>query len=360
MPRQGLSMNEESNTKVEPENVTIEDEGKASVVKASISYKIILLIVTLLSVAAVAASYMLWMQIEKNSNNLSGQINSHLEKNLQAAAETQRRQIEKTNLVVEQNRQSNLHLLQLLQSMQKELEERSRGDVKLIQAESILRLAKSQYEILHDRETTIAALKLAANLLNDFSDQKIIVIRNLILTEAKSVEDLVVQDITAELINLDLLIQTAADLPLKTAVPEKEKESEGVGSAETKKTLGDKLKGMLKALQPLVTVRRNKGANIAMLSVEEEKLVRIILKSRYEQIRQAMLRKDTAMLKTGINITQTWLKQYFNTDNDAVKKALIKIADWNEIALDVKYPPVGYALQQLSKFRTQGEVTKTP
>jgi len=353
-------MNKESLEQNEPEEAIVKDEGASNVTRVPGGYKIILLIVTILSIAAMVASYVLWMQIKKDSNSLSGQINSHLEKRLQTVAEAQRRQIKKTNFSVEQNRQSNQHLLQLLQSMQKELEERSRGDVKLIQAESILRLAKSQYEILHDRKTTIAALNLAANLLEDFSDQKITVIRNLILIEAKSVEDLVVQDITAELINLDLLIKTAANLPLKTAVPEKEVEPKGVDSAESNETLGDKFKGMLKALQPLVTVRRNKGANIAMLSVEEEKLVRIILKSRYEQIRQAMLRKDTAMLKTGINITQAWLKQYFNTDDDVVKKALIKLVAWNDLTLNVTHPPVGYALQQLSKFRNQGESIKTP
>ena len=336
-----------------------EKECRPDAVTVSNGYKFILLVVALLAAAASAASYMLWVELKKTNDNLSSQIDSELKYQLQAVSDSQQKKFEELETITTQNRSGNKQLLQMLQTLQEELEEQSRSDIKLIQAESILRLAKSQYEILHDRTTTVAALEVASSLLNGYPHPQITVIQGLIESELQSVKELIVPDIGAELIKLDLMINNSDGLPLITAAPDKQSKLDTPSNNDqTNKNWNEKFKSLLKALQPLVTVRRNKGPTVAMLSVEEEKLVRVILKSRYEQIRQSMLHKNTDLLNVSTGSVRKWLVKYFDVEKPPVINALQNLTSWDDLVMDVEYPPVGYALQQMTKFRAQG-MTKT-
>ncbi|NOY66622.1 MAG: hypothetical protein GXP13_04335 [Gammaproteobacteria bacterium] len=328
----------------------------------SASYKIILLIVVLLSGAALAASYMLWMQMKKSNADLSLQTDKQIKQYLQVVEDAQERKSQQVTIAINENRNSNQQIRKMLESIRKVIDEQSKGDIKLVQAESVLRFAKIRYETLHDLSTTIIALELSLELLKDFTNPVIAGIKNQVSLELQSVKDLVVPDISSELINLDVLVKSIDSLPLLSATVRdlSAQSSDPDVKDVAEKSLGEKFKGMLKALQPLVTVRRTKGATVPMLGAEEERLVRLILKSRYEQIRQALINKDSTLLRSGVSSIQQWLSKYFDADKEVVKDALARLEQWGNMDLDINYPSIGLSLQQLIDLRAQGQLQTTP
>jgi len=346
-----------------PEKVTPSQQKKARSVSTGMSFvnKFILLIVALISIAALGTNYVLWEQLGKNSESVDGKIESRVKHQIELISQTQNKQFELMDIAIRKNRSDSQQFLNLLQTMQVQLEQQAKSDIKLIHAESVLRLAKNQYEILHDRDTTMMALKLASDLLGEFSQPQIAVIRNLVLTELQSIKNMSVPNLSAELIKLELLINDSSQLQLITAIAEEAVDSDKLARKENKKkTWSETFKGILKSLQPLVTVRRHQGATVAMLSIEEEKLVRTILKSRYEYIRQAMLHRNDVLLKNSVSAAQQWIKRYFDAEKTSVKDALEQLEQISNIKMQVDYPPVGYALQQLVKYRSQEKSQDTP
>ncbi len=108
---------------------------------------------------------------------------------------------------------------------------------------------------------------------------------------------------------------------------------------------------MLTELKPLLVIRRTNQVTPAMLGAEEERLVRVILKGRYELARQAVLLKDDGLLKRSIQDIETWHRMYFDMKQAGARRTVKLLAALKSIELNASIPPVGLALKQLREYR---------
>ena len=104
-------------------------------------------------------------------------------------------------------------------------------------------------------------------------------------------------------------------------------------------------------LKPLFAIRRTNRVTPAMLGVEEERLVRAILKGRYEVLRQAVLLKDKELLRNTIQDIENWHRLYFDMENADAQSTVKLLEGLKSIDLNASYPQIGLALKQLSEFR---------
>jgi uncharacterized protein HemX len=94
-----------------------------------------------------------------------------------------------------------------------------------------------------------------------------------------------------------------------------------------------------------------------VLTQEEDRLVRLVLKSRYEYVRQALLREDDRMLSIAASSVRDWLGRYFDMQQVPLQPALKVLSDLESTSFDVEYPPIGDALKLLTQYLTQSSVT---
>jgi len=313
-------------------------------------YKLVIIVAFLLAIFAVAASYAIWMELEKTTGKLATQVDARLSQKLDTQTLTNATQLDHIEKLAGQNRVSVQQLSQYLDNIKQQLDQQSRTDYRLIQAESILRLARNQYEIMRDRETTLFAMQRALDLIKGYADPGIIMIKETLLTEMQAIKNLHMPDISSHIGNVDMLLKNIDSLPLITSVPDAgiDKEKSGTTSEPEQGW-----QGMLEAIKPLLTIRRRNVPTMPLLSVEEEKLVRMIMKSRCEMIRLALQNNDSVSLRSNTALAKQWLNTYFHAGSTEVSNAMLTLNKLDKLLLDVAYPETGAALQQLVSFRQQ-------
>ena len=330
------------------------DDAGDSKARIPALYKIILFAVAAMSIFAVAASYVLWMQQQQLHQQIDSLIDSRINKQLQQYAQQQTIEFDALKRQVQQGLQNNTQLSQSIQALQTQLQQRVDNDINLIEAESLLRLATNEYTLKHDIETSMLALQMADAQLARYSDQAIVQIRTSIEKEIKSLQSVVTTDRVALMKDVGVLIKRADTLPLISASPRVmapvfDQPQEKNIEQDWKQTL----QGLMKKLKPLVTIRRNNQATPPMLGIEEERLVRAVLKVRYELIRQALLLADASLLSQSIKEARAWIELYFDAQHQDAQYSMKLIEDIATAKMDVSYPPIGVALQQLKTYRTQ-------
>lgn len=320
---------------------------------SSTALKVVMALTLIIALFGTAASYMVWMQQQKITASVDARINKKLQDSLRPLQSKQKKQLDAIESRLEQNRKTIQRTLQSQQSFQNHVQRKADDDVNLIEAESLLRLAGNRLNLSGDIETAILALHAAAGIITNYSQPEIIAVRQQIETELQSLQGVRLPDIPLYLDDIRILVNSSDSLPLISAGPKTLVEDKAV-EAKTETGQGgwyEIWSKMLTELKPLLVIRRTNQVTPAMLGDEEERLVRVILKGRYELVRQAVLLKDDRLLKKSIQDIETWHRLYFDMDHADARPTVKLLATLKSIELTASIPPVGRALKQLREYR---------
>ena len=315
--------------------------------------KIVLLVACALAIFAVAASYALWTQQQQLRQQINGLIDTQVAKQLQQYAQQQQSALNAMQQQVMVTGQSNSQLSQSIQAMQTQLQQRVDNDINLIEAETLLRLASNEYELKHDIETSLLAMQMADAQLAEYSDQALVQVRESIEKEIKSLQQVVSTDLVAMMKEVGVLIKRVDTLPLISAQPRSlMPEQVPEETPKENQDLKQVLQGLMKKLQPLVTIRQKNHPTPPMLDVETERMVRMVLKVRYELIRQALLLRNQRLLNQSVKEARAWIDLYFDSQHSDIAHTLQSIENIASLKMEPVYPLIGVALQQLKAYRT--------
>lgn len=230
-----------------------------------------------------------------------------------------------------------------LEALYQELS-RNRDESTLAEIEQILMIASQQLQLAGNIKAALLALQTADARLQRVEKPQFIGLRKTINNDIERLKIAPAVDTVDISLQLDRLITAVDALPLAieggekvdTSRPEKELPD---GSMWTR--LGHET---LREIKRLVQVRRIDKPAAVLLTPSQTYFLRENLKLRLLTARIALLQRDEASYKTDLKAAQEWLKEYFNSQDNAVKQALATLQHLAGSSISIEVPDITASL----------------
>lgn len=292
----------------------------------------------------------LWQQQGTMKAQLKQNTSATLETDMRSLQRQYTQQLANTQAQLSQYRKQQQLLAGTLEATQGQLQRQSDENIDLLKAESLLTLANDRYVLMRDIGTSILAMQQAIKLLDTLQLPALATITAQIQKELTVLQDVKTVDVSVHLLALSEMIGAADELALKPVTHSNPAEEPAPEVATS--TWAAKWQQWQEALKPMLIIRRHTQTPQALLTPEEDSLIRLVLKSRYEYVRQALLREDSKMLSIAVSSVRTWLERYFDMQQPTLKM----LSDLESTSFDVEYPPIGDALKQLTQYINQSSM----
>lgn len=299
-----------------------------------------------------------WSQQAELRKQLEQAQSSALESDVRKLEQRMMLQNQEYQASLDQYREQQQLLASNLESAQGQIQRQADNNIELLQVESILRLANNRYVLLRDVESSMLAMQQAIELLKGKSRPELIAIREQVHKELASLQSIKTVDVSSYLLTLSEMTKAVSELKLISVSQ--------VDIAATEPKLDDaesswaiKWKQLLAALKPVLIIRRSEQSPQFVMTSEEERLIRLVLVSRYDYVRQALLREDGGMLSVAASSAHDWLVRYFDHQQTQMQPAVKVLTELQSIRFTIDYPPIGQALKLLTQYISQPE-TQAP
>lgn len=233
-------------------------------------------------------------------------------------------------------------------------------DWLLLKVRYFLELAQVNAHWTDDKETTIALLQQASELLSTLSNEQSFKIRQSIANEIATLNALPLIDRAGLLSQLDAAKNSIATLPIKH-IAISQTEGTKPSALNTKQSYWNTtMQQTTNLLEKLVIIRHNEAPIQPLLSPMHELLIRDSLKMDLQQAQWAILQKSIPVYQLSLTQALTNLHQYFDTDAPATK-ALIKSLDalQGEV-IQHKQPAIERSLQMVTEWIDANNSTLNP
>lgn len=332
---------------------------------------ILSIIALLIAATGIAASYLLWQQLQDTRQSLTNRdkhTRSSIEEvqsvvsDLQTKTDSLESQLDK-NLEQEirqiGNEQQNLQAS--LQSLQAQLGKDRPDDWMLAEAEYLLHIANHRLQLEHDINTAIVALSIADTRLRDIGNPALTDVRKALSEEITALEGVNTPDITGMGLTLHSLEEHVAQLPVKGESGTGIQQTAAGGLAETEsgeETGGFKafMSRVWTSLKSLVTIRRVDEDATPLLPPEQRAFLKQNLRLQLETARLSLFRRDNTSFHTSLDTANDWLTHYFDTGAAATTNMLDTITRLNKVNIDVPVPDISNSLNILHKILAQKSV----
>lgn len=213
--------------------------------------------------------------------------------------------------------------LELLTARQDDTHTRSSREWTLSEAEYLLQIANQRLQLDRDVASAIAAMAAANERLRDLADPALLAVRRQLAIELSALRSVPLLDREGLVLELISYAQRVDQLPLANAPPP----AGTIGStAAPAPTVASDWRTALdaawQALQRLVIIRRDNQPIQPMLAPEQEYFLRQNLRLQLESARVALLRDEAESFKASLQSSADWLRQYFDTKDQAVTSAI--------------------------------------
>lgn len=228
-----------------------------------------------------------------------------------------------------------------------------RAQARLDDAAYLLRIARHQARIVHDPATTIAALTAADAELATLNRPGVQAVRDRVAAALAQLNSASRAHTGALAQQLASLAAKVDSLPLKR-LP---------GTAQTAPaqpppapaTWWQRIgQGLARAFSELVTVRHHNGPITPLLAPRQRYFLYRNLTLELDAARLAALERDGANFRASIERAQSWLKQYFDTGDEAVRAVLAQLKTLKTVKLKTEMPDITPALDALQRLRQPG------
>ena len=229
---------------------------------------------------------------------------------------------------------------------------RNRNDWVLAEAQQLLLIANYRLQLARDVETAIAALGVADRRLEQLADPALLPIRKLIAEEITQLQALDRADVPGIALQLGSLAKALGEWPLDTDRvfrPATTTPATAV-SPENEAAVRKYLREIWHDLLSLVRIRVSGDVQKPLLLPEQGYFLRENLRLMLYGAQLAALQGDTITYEQNIQAANSWIKDYFDADSQAVVSAQQELQKLAKEKILVQPPDISASLNALRAF----------
>lgn len=229
-----------------------------------------------------------------------------------------------------------------------------RGRAQLLAVEQLLLIANERARLARDVPGALEALALAQDRLGSLAEPQLFPIRESLAEERSRLEALPKVDLEASALVLSSLIRRVRELPQRSRAPSHaavvDGESARVIAADGSGFWARGMASLREVMAAVFTVRRTDKPVDRLLPPEQETLVGQLLLLKLETARAALLTRNTATLRTAIEDAETFLDDYYRSDDPAVLGARAELDRLLTLEVSPALPELGRSLGLLRAY----------
>ena len=245
----------------------------------------------------------------------------------------------------------------------KDLEGSSRDQWRLAEVEYLMRLANQRLLMGTDISSSRNLLQSADNILRELDDYSLFPIREALAEDMAMVR--AASDFDQETTYLRL--QALTGLIARLQMPDEQrltissdKAIESTGFTPEATTWQDKAKAMLmdtwQQFSNLFRINTQREKPVeALLTAEQEMMIRQNLRLMIEQAKLAVLTREPAIYKSSIEQAEEWITQYFTTGGDVRASMLAELNELASISVTTNLPNINRSLEALKSYQSKLE-----
>lgn len=235
---------------------------------------------------------------------------------------------------------------------------RNRNDWVLAEAQQLLLIANYRLQLARDVETAVAALRVADRRLEQLADPALLPIRKLIAEEITQLQALDRADVPGIALQLGSLAKALGEWPLDTDRVFRPTTVAAVStvSPDNEAAAWKYLREIWHDLLSLVRIRVSTDVQRPLLLPEQSYFLRENLRLMLYSAQLAALQGDTATYKQNIETANSWIKDYFDADAQAVISARQELQKLANEKILIQPPDISASLNALRSFmQKQGQ-----
>lgn len=235
---------------------------------------------------------------------------------------------------------------------------RNRNDWVLAEAQQLLLIANYRLQLARDVETAVAALRVADRRLEQLADPALLPIRKLIAEEITQLQALDRADVPGIALQLGSLAKALSEWPLDTDRVFRPTTVAAVStvSPDNEAAAWKYLREIWHDLLSLVRIRVSTDVQRPLLLPEQSYFLRENLRLMLYSAQLAALQGDTATYKQNIETANSWIKDYFDADAQAVISAQQELQKLANEKILIQPPDISASLNALRSFmQKQGQ-----
>jgi uroporphyrin-3 C-methyltransferase len=235
---------------------------------------------------------------------------------------------------------------------------RNRNDWVLAETQQLLLIANYRLQLAGDVQTAVAALRVADRRLEQLADPALLPIRKLIAEEITQLQALDRADVPGIALQLGTLAKASSDWPLDTDRVFRPVTTTTATPLppENEAAVWKYLREIWHDLLSLVRIRVSTDVQKPLLLPEQSYFLRENLRLMLYSAQLAALQGDTATYKQNIETADSWIKDYFDADSQAVISARQELERLANEKILIQPPDISASLNALRAFmQKQGQ-----
>jgi uroporphyrin-3 C-methyltransferase len=229
---------------------------------------------------------------------------------------------------------------------------RSRDDWVLAEIEQVLTIASQQLQLVGNVPVALAALQTADARLARSGRAQFLPLRKAFAHDMERLKAAPSLDVPGIAVKIDQMIASVDSLPLaqdmrpQAAAPEK-----AAPESLWRRLLGE----LLAELRQLVRIQKMDNAETALLSPSQDYFLRENLKLRLLNARIALLARDEAAYRSGLDATAAWLERYVDTRSGAAASMVANLKQLRSAGLGPLFPAMTESLTAIRAYKAPRE-----
>ena len=227
-------------------------------------------------------------------------------------------------------------------------------DWAIAEVEYLLIIAMHRLLLEGDVITALAAMEAADLRLKGLGDPGLLPVRQQLVADMNQLRAVNHADLAGMAIYLAELVDLAADLPLNSQVITKavlSADENQIDEGLAAEPIWKKVPRLLwQEIKSLVVIKRSGEARQALLLPGEEYFLTQNLRLELESARLSVLRADSGNLRASVVLIQSWLRQYFDTNDSAVINVMETLDQMQAIELQPALPDISSSVETLRAY----------
>ncbi len=233
--------------------------------------------------------------------------------------------------------------------------DRSLDSWALEEIEQLLRIANHSLSLSQDVNTARAGLELADRRLHQLGNPKFTEVRRLIADELVQLQGIGQPDVAGLALRLSSITSSVDKLPLAVK-PQRGFAGEAASSNTVKPaSTSDKLyqagQELLADLKDLVRVQNVSEPAKPLLSPDQRFYLFENLRLLLTGAQIALLKADTGTFRNNLSQAESWLRNYFDTEDGGVAKIMTDLEEIGQVDLKPELPDISTSLNALQKIK---------
>lgn len=294
--------------------------------------------------------YYLWKELQQIRTDLAA-----MEHNIQAQSGLTTGNIAAMEEAIRQLQQKQGEQSNALASLYRDIQGNNE-DWAIAEVEYLLIIAMHRLLLEEDVMMALAAMEAADLRLKNLGDPELLPVRQQLATDMNQLRAVNQADIAGMAIYLAELVDLSADLPLKLEVISEA----NVAPSTDENQIDDKFSAdpfwkrlpriIWLEIKSWVAIKRTGDVNQALLLPSEEYFLTLNLRLELENARLSVLRADTGNLRASVVLIQSWLRQYFDTNDSAVINVMETLDRMQAIELKPALPDISSSVESLRAY----------